>query len=135
MRKLSYKLSLRNSHLLSCNSYCKIIIVFYKRVDKAFYCMKCFKGLLALKKTDNLTCAIIHDNFACEIKQSSITAFGYFILLEKTVVYIIKRKIHGCLEIPDLFLVLNTTFNTRNKSGISAPPCIFLHLNWNETIC
>ena len=25
----------------------------------------------------------------------------------KTVFYIINRKIHGCLEIPDLFLVLN----------------------------
>jgi hypothetical protein len=25
----------------------------------------------------------------------------------KTVLYIIDRKIHGCLEIPDLFLVLN----------------------------
>ena len=25
----------------------------------------------------------------------------------KTVLYIINRKIHGCLEIPDLFLVLN----------------------------
>jgi hypothetical protein len=25
----------------------------------------------------------------------------------KTALYIISRKIHGCLEIPDLFLVLN----------------------------
>ena len=25
----------------------------------------------------------------------------------QTVLYIINRKIHGCLEIPDLFLVLN----------------------------
>ena len=32
--------------------------------------------------------------------------YGYFILLEKTVVYIINRIIHVCLEIPDLFLVL-----------------------------
>ena len=30
-------------------------------------------------------------------------------LLEKTVVYIINRIIHVCLEIPDLFLVLNMT--------------------------
>ena len=29
------------------------------------------------------------------------------ILLEKTVVYILNRTIHVCLEIPDLFLVLN----------------------------
>ena len=32
---------------------------------------------------------------------------GYFILLEKTIVYIINRIIHGCAEIPDLFRVLN----------------------------
>ena len=40
-------------------------------------------------------------------KQSSSIAYGYFILLEKTVVYIINRTIHVCLELPDLFLVLN----------------------------
>ena len=34
-------------------------------------------------------------------------AYGYFILLERTVVYIINRIIDVCLEIPDLFLVLN----------------------------
>ena len=28
----------------------------------------------------------------------------------KTVLYIINRKIHGCLEIPDLFLVINLVF-------------------------
>lgn len=32
---------------------------------------------------------------------------GYIILFEKTTLYIINRIIHGCLEIPDLFLVLN----------------------------
>ena len=39
--------------------------------------------------------------------QSSFIAHGYFILLEKTVVYIINRIIHVCSEISDLFLVLN----------------------------
>ena len=57
-------------------------------------------------------------------------------LLETTVVYIINRKIHVCLEMPDLFLVLNMIFftpslrnimfNTRNKSGIYAHPCIIV---------
>ena len=66
-------------------------------------------------------------------KQSLFIAYGYSILLEKTVVYVINRIIHVCLEIPDLFLVLNMishdiTFNTRNKSGISAHPCIILYL-------
>jgi hypothetical protein len=45
--------------------------------------------------------------------------------------YIINRKIHGCLEIPDLFLVLNMishSFITRNKSSISAHPCIYYSL-------
>ena len=31
---------------------------------------------------------------------------GYFVLVEKTVVYMINRKICACMEIPDLFLVL-----------------------------
>ena len=39
-------------------------------------------------------------------------------------VYIINRKIHGCLEIPDLIIVLNT----QNKSGISAHSCIILYI-------
>ena len=46
----------------------------------------------------------------------------------KPVVYIINRKIHGCLEIPDLFLEHDIIFNTRNKSGISVHPCIILYL-------
>ena len=53
-----------------------------------------------------------------------IIVYGYFILPEKTVVYIINRTIHMCLEIPDLFLM----FNTQNKSGISAHPCIILYI-------
>ena len=65
-----------------------------------------------------------------------IHCLWYFILLEKTVVYIINRIIHVCLGIPDLFLVLNMhdivinmiSFNTRNKSGISAQPCIILYI-------
>ena len=57
----------------------------------------------------------------------------------KTVLYIINRKIHGCLEIPDLFLVLNMISHSfaaltleiscstpEIKSGISAHPCIIL---------
>ena len=32
----------------------------------------------------------------------------------KTVLYIINRKIHGCLEIPDLFLVLNQSRTQSN---------------------
>ena len=59
-------------------------------------------------------------------------SFWTFYIGRKPVVYIIDRKIHGCLEIPDLFLVLNMIFLTRsrtqNKSGISAHPCIILYL-------
>jgi hypothetical protein len=59
----------------------------------------------------------------------------------KTDLYIINRKIHGCLEIPDLFLVLNMISHSfaaltleiscstlENKSGISAHPCIILYI-------
>ena len=71
-------------------------------------------------KSDNLTCEIIYDN------QIQLSLFCKNYRFSKTVLYIINRKIHGCLEIPDLFLVLNM-FNTRNKSGISAHPCIILY--------
>ena len=66
-------------------------------------------------------------------------SFWTFYIGGKVVVYTLNRKIHGCLEIPDLFLVLNMIFlarslgsdmmfNTRNKSGISAHPCIILYI-------
>ena len=42
-------------------------------------------------------------------------SFWAFYTGGKPVVYIINRKIHGCLEIPD-------------KPGISAPPCIILYI-------
>ena len=44
---------------------------------------------------------------SCENDRFSIIAFLYKLSLFKTVLYIINRKIHGCFEIPDLFLVLN----------------------------
>ena len=54
---------------------------------------------------------IIYDNFTCDNYRSSNNHYSLlmdiFILLEKTVVYIINRIIHVCLEIPDLFLMLN----------------------------
>ena len=62
-------------------------------------------------KTDDLTCEIIYDNFAWEnIAFQTITnhSFWTFYIGGKPVVYIINRKIHGCLEIPDLFRSLNT---------------------------
>ena len=63
-------------------------------------------------KTDNLTCEIIYDNFTCENyrfsnNHHSLLMDILYFLLEKTVVYIINRIIHVCLEIPNLFLVLN----------------------------
>ena len=42
-------------------------------------------------------------------------SFWTFYVGGKPVVYIINRKIHGCLEIPDLFLVLNMIFLTRSR--------------------
>ena len=43
-------------------------------------------------------------------------SFRTFYIGGKPVVYIINRKIHVCLEIPDLFLVLNMIFLTREIS-------------------
>ena len=43
-------------------------------------------------------------------------SFWAFYIGGKPVVYIINRKIHGCLEILDLFLVLNMVFLTREIS-------------------
>ena len=45
-------------------------------------------------------------------KQSPIIVNWIFYISRKPVVYIINRKIHGCLEIPNLFLVLNMIFLT-----------------------
>ena len=94
--------------------------------------MQCFIRISGTDKTDNLTCEIIHDNFHVKIIAfQTVTnhSFWTFYIGGKPVVYIINRKIHGCLEIPDLFLVFNMIFhdfmNTRNKS---AHPCITLHL-------
>ena len=60
-------------------------------------------------KSHNLTCEIIYDNPHSHVKiiafQLSLFCKNY--RFSKTVLYIIKRKIHGCLEIPDLFLMLN----------------------------
>ena len=112
------------------------------------YKVQCFIRISDTNTTDNLTCEdtceIIYDNFTCEnFAFQTIT----FYIGGKPVVYIINRKIHGCLEIPDLFLVLNMMFltrspcahssdilfNTRNKSGISAHPCIILYINFSRT--
>ena len=50
---------------------------------------------------------ISHVRLFMIISQSPIIASGHF---RKRVAHIINRKIHRCLEIPDLFLVLNMIF-------------------------
>ena len=45
-------------------------------------------------------------------------SFWTFYIGGKPVVYIINRKIHGYLEIPDLFLVLNMIFLTRSLRSL-----------------
>ena len=63
------------------------------------------------------------------------------LLLKTFSLYIINRKIHGCLEIRNLFLVLKmishsfdaltreiSAIFTRNKFRISAHPCIILYI-------
>ena len=61
-----------------------------------FYKVQYIVGIAGTDKTDNLTCENIYDNSTREnyrfskLKQSSIITFGYLILVEKIVVYIIK---------------------------------------------
>jgi hypothetical protein len=40
----------------------------------------------------------------------------------------INRKIHGCLEIPDLFLVLNMISTLEINLVFSVHPCIILYI-------
>ena len=74
------------------------------------------------------------------IRELVVKRIATDVLLFFNFVYIINRKIHGCLEIPYLFLVLNMpdislvrceiscSTLARNKSGITAHPCIILYL-------
>ena len=45
-------------------------------------------------------------------------SFWTFYTGRKPVVYIINRKINGCLEIPDLFVGLNMIFLTRSLRSL-----------------
>ena len=47
----------------------------------------------------------------------------------KTVLYIINRKIHGCLEIPDLFLVLNMILSHSFTALTREISCSTLEIN------
>ena len=75
--------------------------------------------------------AIIYGNFTCEnyrfANNRKAYENGLLILFKKTFLYIINIKIHGCLEIPYLLLVLN-------KYSISVQPCIILYLNSIQVI-
>ena len=55
-------------------------------------------------KTDNVRLFMITSHVKIIAFQLSLFCKNY--RFSKTVLYIINRKIHGCLEIPDLFLVL-----------------------------
>ena len=85
-----------------------------------FYKVQCFIKISGTDKTDNLTCEITYDNFTCENYRFSNIHHGFwtFYIGGKPVVYIINRKIHGCLEILDLFLVLNMIFLTRSLRSL-----------------
>ena len=55
-----------------------------------------YKGIPDTDKTDNLTCEIINDNFICENDCfSNNRTYVYFILLEKTVVYVKNTWVLG----------------------------------------
>ena len=56
--------------------------------SRLLYKVRCFIGISGTDKTDNLTCEIIYDNFACE-------NYRFSVLVDKTVVYIINKKIYA----------------------------------------
>ena len=63
---------------------------------------------------------ISHVKLFMIISHVKIIAFQLSIFCKKyrfsrTVLYIINRKIHGCLEIPDLFLVLNVRYHVQHS--------------------
>jgi hypothetical protein len=57
---------------------------------------------------------------SCENYRFSIIAFCKNYRFSKTVLFIINRKIHGCLEISDLFLVLNMISHPPKSRGSNA---------------
>jgi hypothetical protein len=114
-------------------------------------CHKVYELLMSILKRFRALIKVIisHVRLFMIISHVKIIAFQLSLFCKnyrfsKTVLYIINRKIHGhgCLEIPDLFLVLNIISHLfaaltrgiscsildRNKSGISAHPCIILYL-------
>ena len=97
------------------------------------YKVQCFIRISGTDETDNLTCEIVYDNFTCENyrfsnnHQSELLDILYW---WKTCSLYYKQK--------NTWVLRNTKFisraehdimfNTRNKSGISAHPCIILYL-------
>ena len=65
--------------------------------------VQCFIGISGIDKTDNLTCEIIYNHFQTIINHS----VWIFYIVKKDGSLYNKQKMHGCLEIPHLFLVLN----------------------------
>ena len=96
-------------------------------------------------KTDNLTCEIIYDNFTCEnyrfSKQSLFIAYGYLCSLynkqNNTCVLVNTRFISRVKHDISLVRCAHSgyiTFNTRNKSGIPAHPCIILYVYYKHVL-
>ena len=90
--------------------------------DILLYKVQCFIRSSGTDKTDNLTCEIFmiisHVKIIAFQTITNNHSFWTFYIGGKPVVYIINRKIHGCLETPDLFLVLNVIFLTHSLRSL-----------------
>jgi hypothetical protein len=89
-----------------------------------------FKVISSTDKSDNLTCEIIYDNLTCENYRFSIIAFLKKLSLFKDCSLYNKQK-NTCVLGNTRFISRvehDIMFNTRNKSGISAHPCIILYI-------
>ena len=105
------------------------------------YKVQCFIRISGTDKTDNLTCEIIYDNFTCENHRFSNNHQSWLLdilywwktcslynkqkntwVLRNTSCWTRYFSLVHCAQSWDIM------FNTRNKSGISAHPCIILYI-------
>jgi hypothetical protein len=70
---------------------------------------------------------LFHDNHTCENYRFSVKIIAF--QRPSFRLYIINRKIHGCLEIPDLVLVLNTVISHSFAALIREISCSTLEIN------
>ena len=107
------KLTQKSRPISKSNRYTCCLVVKGEKLNNFFINYYYYIKYSALSRFRALIKVIIsHVRLFMIISHVKIIAFQISLFctnyrFSKTVLYIINRKIHGCLEIPDLFLVLN----------------------------